>query len=76
MEAVMAATTFSATHVAAEPKQGSGLLRRIFAHMVKSREAEAKRQMARTLWSYSDESLNNLGLTRQELNGWLAGRQD
>ena len=69
----MATTTFSPAHVGVEARRGRGFLRRMFDHMVKAREAEAKRQTARALWSYSDESLKNLGLTREELARWHAG---
>lgn len=72
----MATTTFSPAHVGVEPREGHGLLRRIFDHMIKAREAEAKRQTARALWTYSDDSLKSLGLTREELARWHAGPTD
>jgi len=72
----MATTTYSPAHIAVEPRQGRGFWRRMFEQMVRAREAEAKRQTARALWSYSDESLKNLGLTREELARWHAGPID
>ena len=72
----MATTTYNPAHIAVEARQGHGFWRRMFEHMVRAREAEAKRQTARALWAYSDESLKNLGLTRDELASWHAGPID
>lgn len=76
----MTTTTFSpahvAGHIAGEARSERGLLRRIFDHMIKARESEAKRRMAATLWTYSDESLADIGLTRAELARWHAGTTD
>ncbi|MCT8972596.1 MULTISPECIES: hypothetical protein [Microbaculum] len=72
----MATTIFAPTHIAVEPRQRRSVLRRMFDHMVKAREAEARRLTARALWSYSDESLKNMGLTREELARWHSGATD
>lgn len=72
----MATTTYSSAHVAVEPRQGRSVFRRMFDHMVKAREAEAKRRTARALWPYTDEGLQNLGLTREELKRWHSGAND
>jgi len=76
----MATTTFSpahiGAHIAGEARSDRSLLRRMFDHMVKAREAEAKRRMATTFWTYSDETLSNMGLTRDELARWHSGATD
>lgn len=75
----MATTTFSPAHIstgAAEARQGRGFFRRALEHMIKSREAEAKRRMAAALWTNSDESLHDMGLTREELARWHSGATD
>lgn len=77
----MTTTTFTPAHVSAtetgvEARQGRGLWRRILDRMVEAREAEAKRQVGLMLWTYSDETLKDFGLTRAELAQWHAGRQD
>lgn len=69
----MATTTFAPAHIGAERTEGRSVLRRIYDHMIRAREAEARRQTARALWSYSDESLKTMGLTREELARWHAG---
>ena len=77
-EHIMATTTFSPVHIggATEARQGRSLLSRIFSHMVKARESEAKRRMAATFATYSDESLNDMGLTREEIARWHSGATD
>lgn len=66
----MATTTFSPAHVGVESSAGRGFFGRLLQHMIRSREAEAKRRVAQALWSYSDESLGEMGLTREELARW------
>jgi hypothetical protein len=75
-EVVMATTTLSPATIGAEAKEGHGLLRRIYDHMIRAREAEAKRRTARALWPYTDEGLKHLGLTRDELRRWHSGAND
>jgi len=74
----MATTTFSPAHIggATEARQGRSLARRILDHMISAREAEAKRRMATTFWTYSDQSLADIGLTREELARWHSGATD
>ena len=66
-------TTFSPAHVGTAPASGRGFFSRILQHMIRSREAEAKRRVAAVLWTYSDETLTEIGLTREELARWHAG---
>ena len=74
----MATTTFSPAHITgtSEARQGRSLFRRVLDHMIRAREAEAKRRMAAAFWTYSDQSLTDMGLTREELSRWHSGATD
>jgi hypothetical protein len=69
-------TTFSPAHVGTEQASGRGLFSRILQHMIRSREAEARRRVASVLWTYSDDSLRTIGLTREELARWHSGASE
>ncbi|MEJ8571830.1 hypothetical protein [Microbaculum marinum] len=73
----MTTTTFSPAHIGTtEARQDRSLFRRALDHMIRAREAEAKRRMAATLWTYSDQTLTEMGLTREELARWHSGAND
>jgi|GEM_PF-2067199 hypothetical protein len=69
-------TTFSPAHVGTARAPGRGLFTRILQHMIRAREAEARRRVASVLYTHSDETLKTIGLTREELARWHSGAAD
>ncbi len=64
-------TAYSPADIAIESRDSkSGLLQRIFARFIAAREREARNRMSVTLSSYTDEELNQYGLSRAEILGW------
>lgn len=46
------------------------ILHRILAAAIEARQREAEREIARMMVTFSDATLADLGLTREEVMGW------
>ena len=54
----------------AERSVRPSLVGRMVQHMMRAREAEAKRRIADHVYLVSDADLENVGLTREEVMSW------
>lgn len=63
----MATTYHASLGAAAEPKEGSNLLKKFFGRVIEARQQEATRRVREHLRTLDRETLRNIGYTDDEI---------